>query len=354
MPDPLPRPTGPKGRGAAINPDQRFTSLHVAYDQGESPERVPTRFYTDHSSTIISRNSSPDLSFEASLNPYRGCEHGCAYCYARPTHEYLGFSAGFDFESKIMVKHDAPALLRAEFAKPSYKPLKLACSGVTDPYQPVEKRLQITRHCLEVMVECRNPVVLVTKNHLITRDIDLLRELAKHHAVAAYISITSLDPKLAHKLEPRASSPEQRLDAIRQLSAAGVPVGVLMAPVIPTINEEEIPAVLSAAAAAGAQFAGSTVVRLPFAVKDIFAAWLEEHYPERKDKVLSRIRDMQGPTMSHGDFGTRFTGEGIWAEQIRALVKVCLKRAGITTGRPDLRTEAFRRPREVGGQMELW
>jgi len=204
------------------------------------------------------------------------------------------------------------------------------------------------------MVECRNPVVLVTKNHHITRDIDLLRQLAEHRAVAAYLSITSLDPRLAHKLEPRASSPEQRLDAIRQLRAAGIPAGVLMAPVIPTINEEEIPAVLSAAAGAGAQFAGSTVVRLPFAVKDIFAAWLEEHYPERKDKVLNRIRDMQGPTLSHGDFGTRFTGEGIWAQQIRAMVNVCLKRAGIANGRPDVRTDAFRRPREVGGQMELW
>ncbi len=352
--DPSSPSPGPKGRGAAINPDQRFASLHVAYDEGEAPARVATQFFRDHSSSIISRNNSPDLSFDASLNPYRGCEHGCAYCYARPTHEYLGFSPGYDFESKIMVKHEAAALLRAEFAKPSYKPVKLACSGVTDPYQPVEKKLQITRQCLEVMVECRNPVIFITKNHLITRDIDLMVQLAEHQAVAAYISITTLDPKLAHKLEPRASSPAQRLDAIRQLRAAGIPVGVSLSPVIPAINDEEIPAILQAAAEAGAQFAGSIVVRLPFAVKEVFTAWLEEHYPDRKDKVLGRIREMQGPTLSHKDFGTRFKGEGIWAEQIAAMFKVCQNRSGLAGGRPDVRTDAFRRPREIGGQMELF
>ena len=335
-----------------MNPDQRFAQMHVAYDDGETPERVKTQFFHDHASTIISRNTSPDLSFEGSLNPYRGCEHGCAYCYARPTHEYLGFSAGFDFESKIMVKHEAAKLLRTAFAKPSYKPLKLACSGVTDPYQPVEKKLGITRSCLEVLVECRNPVVFITKNHLITRDIDLLRQLAEHQAVAAYISITSLDPKLAHQLEPRASSPAQRLDAIRQLRAAGIPVGVSLAPVIPAINEDEIPAIMNAAAEAGAQFAGSTVVRLPFSVKDVFSAWLDNHFPERKDKVLGRIREMQGDTLSHGEFGKRLKGEGIYAEQIHAMVKISMKRAGITS-RPEVSAAAFRRPREMGGQMEL-
>lgn len=204
------------------------------------------------------------------------------------------------------------------------------------------------------MTECRNPVIFITKNHLITRDIDLMVQLAEHHAVAAFISITSLDPKLAHKLEPRASSPAQRLDAIRQLHAAGIQVGVSLAPVIPAINEEEIPAILHAAAEAGAQFAASTVVRLPFAVKDIFANWLEEHFPDRKDKVLGRIREMQGPTLSHKDFGTRFKGEGIWAQQIAAMVKVCIKRSGLAGGRLDVRTDSFRRPREPGGQMELW
>lgn len=354
-PDPPSLPSKrPHGRGAGINPDQRFSRLHVAYDEGEQPEKVATQYFRDHASTIISRNNSPDLSFEGSLNPYRGCEHGCAYCYARPTHEYLGFSPGYDFESRIMVKHEAAALLRAEFAKPSYKPAKLACSGVTDPYQPIEKKLRITRQCLEVLVECRHPVIFITKNHLVTRDIDLLSQLAEHRAAAVYISITSLDPKLAHKLEPRASSPAQRLEAIRKLRAAGIQVGVSLAPVIPALNEEEIPAILNAAAEAGAQFSGSTVVRLPFAVKDIFAAWLDEHFPDRKEKVLSRIREMQGPTLSHKEFGKRLMGEGIWAQQIHAMVKACLKRAGIAGGRPDVTTAAFRRPREVGGQMELW
>ena len=282
-------PTAPRGRGAAVNPEQRFAQLHVDYDPGEAPERVPTKFYRDHSSTIISRHSSPDLPFEASLNPYRGCEHGCAYCYARPTHEYLGFSSGIDFESRIMVKDDAAALLRAELVKPGYKPVTLSLSGVTDPYQPAEKRLRITRGCLEVLAEARHPVVLITKNHLITRDVDLLAELARYHATAAYISITTLDPELARKLEPRASSPAMRLEAIRTLHAAGVPVGVSTAPIIPGLNDSEIPKIIEAATAAGAQFAGYTVVRLPFAVKDIFAAWLDEHFPGSKDKILDCI-----------------------------------------------------------------
>ncbi len=337
-----------------MNPDQRFAQLHVTYDEGEAPERVRTQFFTDHASTIISRNDSPDLSFEASLNPYRGCEHGCAYCYARPSHEYLGFSAGHDFESKIMVKQGAAALLRAELCHPRYTPVKLACSGVTDPYQPAEKHFRITRSCLEVLVEARHPVVFITKNHLITRDIDLLAQLAQHHAVAAYISITSLDTELAHKLEPRASSPAQRLDAIRQLRAAGVSVGVSLAPVIPAINDEEVPAIMAAAAEAGAQFAGSTVVRLPWSVKDIFSAWLDNHFPDRKDKVLGRIRDMQGGTLSHQDFGTRLKGEGIWAEQIRGLVRISMKRAGIPPGHAEVSTGAFRRPRSPDGQMELF
>jgi DNA repair photolyase len=346
-------PSRPKGRGAVENLPQRFTALHVDYDEGESPSTVRTQFLIDHASTIITRNNSPDLSFEGSLNPYRGCEHGCAYCYARPTHEYLGFSAGMDFESRIMVKPDAASLLRKELSKPSYKPLRLACSGVTDPYQPVERKLKITRSCLEVLVECRQPVVFITKNHLITRDIDLLSELAKHRAVAAYISITSLDADLARILEPRASSPRQRLDAITQLHAAGIPVGVSLAPVIPAINDEEIPAILQAAAAAGAQFSGSTVVRLPFAVKDIFKTWLEEHFPQRAEKVLGRIRSMQGETLSHGEFGKRLKGEGIYAEQIRALYTVSKQRAGIPAGVPEVSTAAFRKPPADQAQLEL-
>jgi DNA repair photolyase len=328
--------------------------MHVEYDEGEAPAKVKTQFLVDHASSIITKNRSPDLSFETSLNPYRGCEHGCSYCYARPTHEYLGFSPGLDFESRIMVKPEAPQLLRAALAKPGYKPGRMACSGVTDPYQPVEKKLRITRACLEVLAEARHPVVFITKNHLITRDLDLLSELARHQAVAVYISITSLSTDLSRTLEPRASAPAQRLAAIRQLTEAGVPAGVSLAPVIPALNDEEIPAILEAAAAAGAQFAGSTVVRRPFAVKDIFASWLEEHFPQRAEKVLGRIRSMQGDTLSHGEFGKRLRGEGIWAEQIRALYKVSLARSGIRSGSPEVSAAAFRRPRRDDGQMELF
>lgn len=346
-------PGVPKGRGAVSDPVQRFAALHIEYDEGEAPAVRRTQYLIDHASTVLSRNDSPDLPFEVSLNPYRGCEHGCAYCYARPTHEYLGFSPGLDFESRIMVKPDAASLLRRELAKPSYKPSCLSCSGVTDPYQPVEKKLRITRACLEVLAESRHPVVFITKNHLITRDIDLLSDLAKHDAAGAYISITTLDPDLAHILEPRASSPKQRLDAIRALREAGIPVGVSLAPVIPAINDEEIPAIMKAAAEAGATFSGSTIVRLPFAVKDIFADWLERHFPQRKDKVLGRIREMQGPTLSHGEFGKRLRGEGFFAEQIRQLYLVSQKRTGLDKGRPRLSTASFRKPRLDTNQLEL-
>lgn len=347
-------PSGIRGRGAAFNPRQRFAELEIEYDPGESPEKVATQFLRDHSSTIISRNSSPDLPFEASLNPYRGCEHGCAYCYARPTHEYLGFSAGVDFESRIMVKENAPALLRAELLRPSYKPVTLSLSGVTDPYQPVEKKLCITRGCLEVLAEALHPVVLITKNHLITRDIDYLAELARHHATAAYISLTTLDADLARKLEPRASSPKMRLEAIRLLHEAGVPVGVSTAPIIPGLNDSEIPALIAAARAAGAQFAGYTVVRLPFAVKDIFTAWLDQHFPGMRDKVLSRIEETQGATLSHGEFGKRLKGVGVWSQQTAALFRVSLQRAGLLHRRPEVSSASFRRPRDPGGQMELF
>lgn len=345
---------GIRGRGAAFNPARRFTELEIEYDPGESPEKIATKFLRDHSSTIISRNSSPDLPFEASLNPYRGCEHGCAYCYARPTHEYLGFSAGVDFESRIMVKENAPALLRAELLKPSYKPVTLSLSGVTDPYQPVEKKLCITRGCLEVLAEARHPVVLITKNHLITRDLDHLAELARHHATAAYISLTTLDSDLARKLEPRASSPKMRLEAIRLLHEAGVPVGVSTAPIIPGLNDSEIPALIDAARAAGAQFAGYTVVRLPFAVKDIFIAWLDQHFPGMRDKVLSRIEETQGATLSHGEFGKRLKGVGVWSQQTAALFRVSIQRAGMLHRRPEVSSAAFRRPRDASGQMELF
>ncbi|HEX3420767.1 MAG TPA: PA0069 family radical SAM protein, partial [Candidatus Udaeobacter sp.] len=270
------------GRGASWSPANRFEKLHIdltdpdvvdaACETEERPRR-PTQYFRDGTRTIITRNTSPDVGFETSLNPYRGCEHGCIYCYARPTHEYLGFSAGLDFESKIMVKTNAPELLRAELESPRWQPQTLVLSGVTDPYQPVERKLQITRGCLEVLAKFRNPVAIITKNHLVTRDIDILRELAADNAAAVNISVTSLDPTLQRVLEPRTSSPPGRLHAIEQLRAAKIPVGVMVAPIIPGFNDHEVPKILDASAKAGAQFAGYTIVRLPWAVAPLFEHW---------------------------------------------------------------------------------
>jgi len=285
------------------------------------------------------------VGFETSLNPYRGCEHGCIYCYARPTHEYLGFSAGLDFESKIMVKMNAPELLRAELESPRWQPQTLVLSGVTDPYQPVERKLRITRGCLEVLATFRNPVAIITKNRLVTRDVDFLSDLAKRNAVAVNISVTSLDPNLQRVLEPRTSTPQARLEAIRQLRSAGIPTGVMVAPIIPGLTDHEVPRILDACAKAGAQFAGYTVVRLPWAVAPLFEHWLEEHFPERKEKVLGRIRALRGDRLNNSKWHTRMTGEGIFAEQIASLFKVGCHRAGIES-RPKLSTAAFRRTKE--------
>jgi DNA repair photolyase len=318
----------------------------VKTDHNEEKRRRPeTQFFRDSTKSIITRNNSPDVGFETSLNPYRGCEHGCIYCYARPTHEYLGFSAGLDFESKIVVKMDAPELLRAELESNRWKPQTLVMSGVTDPYQPVEKKLRITRGCLDVLAEFRNPVAIITKNRLVTRDIDLLRELTKYNAVAVNISVTSLDPKLQRVLEPRTSSPEARLNAIRQLHAAEIPVGVMVAPIIPGLTDHEVPKIIEACAAAGAQFAGYTIVRLPWAVAPLFAHWLEEHFPDSKQKVLGRIRHLRGNRLNNSQWHTRMTGEGIFAEQIASLFEVSCRRAGIGE-RPKLSTTAFRQTRE--------
>ncbi|MBA3883776.1 MAG: PA0069 family radical SAM protein, partial [Chthoniobacterales bacterium] len=301
--------------------------------------------------TIIARNNSPDVGFETSINPYRGCEHGCAYCFARPTHEYLGFSAGLDFESKIMVKQEAPELLEAELSSPKWKAQVVAMSGVTDPYQPIERRLKITRRCLAVLAKFRNPVAIITKNRLVARDIDLLRELAAYQAVGVNISVTSLDPKLQRILEPRTSPPQARLDAIAQLHAAGIPVGVMVAPIIPGITDHEVPAILQACGKAGAQFAGSVVLRLPWAVAPLFERWLHEHFPDRKEKVLGRIRSMRGGEKLYDSrWSKRQEGEGIFAEQIASMFEIGCRRAGIG-GRPTLSTAAFRRP---AGQMDLF
>ena len=338
-----------RGRGASWSPANRFERLHVDLtdidvvdddpDAEERPRRA-TQYFRDATKSIITRNTSPDVGFETSLNPYRGCEHGCIYCYARPTHEYLGFSAGLDFESKIMVKTNAPELLCAELESPRWQPHTLVMSGITDPYQPIERKLRITRRCLEVLAKFRNPVAIITKNRLVTRDIDLLCELTKYNAVAVNLSVTSLEPNLQRVLEPRTSSPQARLDAIRQLRSAGIPTGVMVAPVIPGLTDHEIPKILEACAKAGAQFAGYTVVRLPWAVAPLFEHWLEEHFPDRKEKVLGRIRHLRGNRLNNSQWHTRMTGEGIFSEQIASLFKVACRHAGIGE-RPKLSCKSF-------------
>jgi DNA repair photolyase len=349
------------GRSASWNPANRFEKLHVDLGDadvvqldptdGEEKPRRETQFFRDATKTIIARNQSPDVGFETSVNPYRGCEHGCIYCFARPTHEYLGLSAGLDFESKIMVKTEAPKLLEAELSSPKWEPQVLVMSGVTDPYQPVERKLRITRGCLEVLAKFRNPVAIITKNRLVTRDVDLLGELASHHASAVNVSVTSLDPNVQRVLEPRTSSPQARLDAVATLRAAGIPVGVMVAPVIPGLTDHEVPKILEACAKAGAQFAGYTIVRLPWAIAPLFEHWLDEHFPEKKEKVLQRIRHIRGGTkLNDARWGSRIKGEGIFAEQIRSMFEVGCRR-GEMNDRPKLSTAAFRRPRE---QMELF
>src|SRR5205085_9262982 len=284
-----------KGRGASWNPQNRFEKLeYVVDDEAERDDSAPRTIYLrDPSRSIIVYNDSPDVGFDASINPYRGCEHGCIYCYARPFHEYLGFSAGLDFETKIMVKTDAPELLREELNAPKWQPQTIAISGVTDPYQPIERKLEITRRCLEVLAEFRNPAGVITKNHLVTRDVDHFRELAKYEAASVFVSITTLDAKLANIMEPRASTPELRLAAIEALAAAGIPAGVMVAPVVPAITDHEMPKILAAARRAGAPRAGDVVLRLPHAVAPLFEQWLVENFPDRKDKVLNRVRDLR-------------------------------------------------------------
>lgn len=337
-----------KGRGAIGNPKNRFETLEVERDEEiPGPERVETELLRDTSRSIIAYNDSPDVGFDASVNPYRGCEHGCVYCYARPFHEYLGFSAGLDFESRILVKPDAPELLRKELSSPKWKPQTLAMSGVTDCYQPAERKLQITRRCLEVLADFRNPVGVITKNELVTRDIDVLQRLHEHQAAAVVISITTLDPEVARKMEPRASHPRDRLKAIERLAAAGIPVGVNVAPVVPAITDHEIPKILEAAASAGARTAGYVVMRLPGAVAGLFEAWLTEHFPDRKEKVLNRVRELRGGQLYDARFGNRMRGEGLFADQIRATFQTFKRRYGLDQPFPELSTAAFRVPGKV-------
>jgi DNA repair photolyase len=321
-------------RGAAGNPKNRFEKIEVEPDLDELAAEQPrpeTVYLRDYSRSIIARNDSPDISFDASINPYRGCSHGCVYCYARPTHEYLGLSAGLDFETKILVKQDAPELLRKELSYPRWEPKVLSMSALTDPYQPVEKKLRITRRCLEVLAEFRNPVAIVTKNDLVTRDIDLLSVVA--------VSLTTLDDGLRRVMEPRTSRPTRRLAAIETLAEAGVPVGVMTAPVIPGLNDHELPALISAAGRAGAGFAAYVPVRLPHAVRPLFEEWLERHFPNRKGKVLNRIRSMRGGKLNDPRFGSRMRGEGHFADHIAQIFSISCRRVGIEEGRfPKLST----------------
>jgi len=345
----------PRGRGAVDNPPNRFEPVIVEPDPDCPPEERPapeTRFYKDSTRDILSRNDSPDVPFDWGLNPYRGCEHGCSYCYARPFHEYLGFSAGLDFETRIMVKTDAAALLRKRFLDPKWEPAMVSMSGVTDAYQPVERRLRIARACLEVFAEFLNPVAIVTKNALVARDADLLSELSRHRAAAVFVSLTTLDAELARRMEPRASRPGLRLEAIETLAKAGVNVGVMTAPVVPGLTDHELPALLKAAAGAGARFASYVLLRLPLGVEGIFSSWLERHYPARKKKVLSQLGEMRGGRLNDPRFGKRMRGEGPIAQEISALFKLARRKAGMSERGPELSTAAFRRP--AGPQLELF
>lgn len=342
-----------RGRGAADNPPNRFERLSFEEDPLRADPDAPaptTQFFRDTTRSIIATNDSPDIGFSASINPYRGCEHGCIYCYARPYHEYLGLSAGLDFESKIMVKEDAPELLRKELAAPRWVPQTVAISGVTDCYQPIERRLCLTRRCLEVFAEFRNPVAIVTKSRLVTRDIDVLSDLACRDAAAVFLSVTTLDGDLARLLEPRAAAPAARLAAIQELAAAGIPVGVLTAPVIPGLNDHEIPKLLEAATRAGARFAGYVMLRLPHAVAPLFERWLEQHFPDRKEKVLGRIRSLRDGKLNDPRFGARMRGEGVIADMVADMFKLVCRKVGIEGRSPALSSAAFRRP---GGTQGL-
>lgn len=339
-----------------MNPAGRFERLSYAAEPGEEGVdgvggAAPTTWYPDLSERVLTRNDSPDIGFTVSLNPYRGCEHGCAYCYARPTHHFLGYSAGLDFERILFAKVNAPRLLAEELSSPGWEPQVVAMSGVTDPYQPLERDLRITRECLRVFAEFRNPVGIVTKSRLVVRDLDLLGELAGHGAAWVHVSVTTLDAALAAVLEPRAPTPAARLEAIRELARGGVPVGVMVAPVIPGLNDHEIAGILEAAAEAGARRAGFVLLRLPYDVADLFREWVRRHRPGLEDRIFERVRDTRGGRLNVSAWGERMRGSGPYAEQLGALFRVTVKRLGLDAPVAPLSVRSFRRPGPV--QMEL-
>jgi DNA repair photolyase len=347
-----------KGRGATINPAGRFaTTTHDRVDDGWYQESVPDSIATEvrpeAARSIISRNDSPDIPFTQSINPYRGCEHGCIYCYARPSHAYLDMSPGIDFETRLLYKADAARLLREELARPGYRCEPIMLGANTDPYQPVERRLGVTREILEVLLETRHPVTIITKGTLVLRDLALLRELAAMNMARVTVSLTTLDPELKRTLEPRAASPQARLRVITELAQAGVPVSVLAAPLIPAVNDAELEQLLSAAAAAGATRAGYVLLRLPHEVKELFRAWLEQHMPLRAQHVMSLVQQARGGRDNDPRFGMRMRGTGPWAEMLRARFELARKRLGLNADRnPELDATKFRPPRS-NGQLEL-
>ena len=356
------RPT-PKGRGTPLQPSNRFLPLHVEDDFEQLAEedelfdrlqRPHTTYFPDDSLSIVATNSSPDIPFRYSVNPYRGCAHGCSYCYARPSHEFFGLSAGLDFETNVFVKLHAPELFREWLSRDGWQCESIAFSGVTDCYQPAEREFRLTRGCLEVAAECGQPLGIVTKNALVTRDLDLLAAMASRASVRVAMSITTLDARLARIMEPRTSSPDARLRTVRELTDAGVPAVVMVAPVIPGLNDAELPGILEAAAAAGAQSAGYTLLRLPGSVRPIFLDWLARHLPDRRSRVESFIRQTREGQLSNARFGERMRGSGFWAEQIRQTFAMFRRRYGLDKSLEPLSTDHFRRPLPRSGQMRLF
>jgi len=357
----------PKGRGANLQPANPYLAVrceadfeHVADDPeyfaeySQLLDHPPTEYLPDQSQSIVAENNSPDIGFRYSINPYRGCAHGCSYCYARPTHEYLGFSAGLDFETKVLVKHRAAELFREWLARPAWQPETIAFSGVTDCYQPAEREFRITRGCVAVAVECRQPIGIVTKNALVARDLDLLTELAAHRAVRVCVSITTLDATLARTMEPRTSSPEARLRTIRELTAAGVPTRLMLAPVIPGLNDSEIPAIMTAAREAGAQGAGWVLLRLPTTVRPVFLDWLRRNYPDHYPKVETLLRSTRGGRLNDSAFGRRQRGTGNVAQLIADTFALWRTKLGFTAESEPLNRGAFRPPVLFTGQLPLF
>jgi DNA repair photolyase len=348
-----------RGRGTAESPDARFldttrNAVDDGWDGMDLPEAVQTTVTQEHPKTIISHNQSPDIPFEASINPYRGCEHGCIYCYARPSHAYMDLSPGIDFETRLFAKPDAAKLLRAELSKRNYKCTPIALGSNTDPYQPIERDWQITRSLLEVLNEFNHPLTIVTKSCLVERDLDILTELARKRLIQVFVSVTTLDGDLARKMEPRATAPWRRLETISKMKQAGVPVGVMFAPVIPVLNDPEMETVLTRAAEAGAISAGYVMLRLPHEVKQLFRTWLQTHYPLKASHVMNRVRDIRGGRDNDPEFASRMRGTGIYAAIIEQRFRAICERLGLNRTEVPLETSLFRRTAKQKNQMELF